>query len=557
MRHPENEQLLRYADGELPARTAGKIRSHVGACWQCRVELEELEETISECVRYRKNILQPFLPSPPAPWFDIYEGFAKIDASSEPDFFQRLKRALQVPALGVKGWAAAAVALMLVVGLLYRFGEAPAVEASELLQKAVAAASAQPAKPRVIQIRTRQHRVTRLAGSKVATAGTDELRSLFLAAKFDWDDPLSARSYQAWRNQLRDKKDEVTREHDAYRVQTSTASNEPMTATLTLSTPDLRPVEERLEFRNREWVEITEVGPETIAPPTAVTGKEPPNAAPNPSLNPSTNPSSLPGFAPSATIGDELHVVAALHQVGADLGDPIEVTRGGGNVLVTGIGIAPQRQQEIHDVLASNPRVIVRFTDAAAPSVQPEKAAPAETSAGGDLRQLQARMAEHAGGRVRFDQLASQVLDASESMMSRAYALRRLAERFPIETESQLTAPDQQLLRSMRQEHTAAFKQQIAEIDRTVRPILLSVQGANPGTPETLPRSGAWQPATEDLFQSARHVEKLVAVMFGAAQGESSDAQLPSQLLSSLAELRARSEAYDHIATAAPDRSDR
>ena len=89
MRHPENEQLLRYADGELPARTAGKIRSHVGACWQCRVELEELEETISECVRYRKNILQPFLPSPPAPWFDIYQGFAKIDASSEPDFFYR------------------------------------------------------------------------------------------------------------------------------------------------------------------------------------------------------------------------------------------------------------------------------------------------------------------------------------------------------------------------------------------------------------------------------------------------------------------------------------
>jgi len=555
MRHPENEQLLRYADGELPARTAGKIRSHVGACWQCRVELDELEETISECVRYRKNILQPYLPSPPAPWFDIYQGFARIDASSEPDFFyrarQRVIRAMQVPAFGVKGWAAAAVVLMVVVGLLYRFGQAPAVEASELLQKAVAAATAQPAKPRVIQIRTRQHRVTRLAGTKTATtADANELQALFLAAKFDWDDPLSARSYQAWRNQLTDKKDEVTREHDAYRVRTSTASNELMTATLTLSTPDLRPVEERLEFRNREWVEITEVAPETIAPPTAVTGKEPVSISP-------PNPASLPAPALSATIGDELHVVAALHQAGADLGDPIEVTRGGGNVLVTGIGVAPQRQQEIHDVLASNPRVIVRFTDAAAPSIQPEKAVPAETSAGGDLRQLQARMAEHVGGRVQFDQLAAQVLDSSESMMSRAYALRRLAERFPIETESQLTAPDLRLLRSLRLDHTAAFKQQIAEIDRTVRAVLPAANGAASQTPGTLPRLGAWQPATEDLFQSARHVEKLLAVVFGAAQGESSDAQLPSQLLSSLAELRARSEAYDHIATAAPDRSDR
>ena len=208
-------------------------------------------------------------------------------------------------------------------------------------------------------------------------------------------------------------------------------------------------------------------------------------------------------------------------------------------------------------MLASSPRVIVRFTDAAAPSVEPEKAAPAETSVGGDLRQLQARMAEHAGGRVHFDQLAAQVLDASESMMSRAYALRRLAERFPTETDSQLTAPDLQLLRNLRLEHTAAFKQQIAEIDRTVRAVLPSANGATSQTPGTLPRLGAWQSATEDLFQSARHVEKLLAVMFGAAQGESSDAQLPSQLLSSLAELRARSEAYDHIATSAPDRSDR
>jgi hypothetical protein len=40
-------------------------------------------------------------------------------------------------------------------------------------------------------------------------------------------------------------------------------------------------------------------------------------------------------------------------------------------------------------------------------------------------------------------------------------------------------------------------------------------------------------------------VEKLLAVMFGAAPAESPGDQVPSQLLSSLAQLRARVEAFD------------
>ena len=33
-----------------------------------QVELEELQNTVGECVRYRKNILGRHLPPPPAPW---------------------------------------------------------------------------------------------------------------------------------------------------------------------------------------------------------------------------------------------------------------------------------------------------------------------------------------------------------------------------------------------------------------------------------------------------------------------------------------------------------
>ena len=94
MSHPEDEQLLRYADGESPARAAGEIRSHLEACWQCREQLEQLQNTVGECVRYRKNILQRHLPEPPAPWPDIYRGFAEIDAALDPGSFrERVARA--------------------------------------------------------------------------------------------------------------------------------------------------------------------------------------------------------------------------------------------------------------------------------------------------------------------------------------------------------------------------------------------------------------------------------------------------------------------------------
>ena len=87
MQHPEEEQLLRYADGELPSRAARKIRNHLNACWECRAQLQEIEETISNCVGYRRSVLQSQLPTPPAPWADIYQRFTEMDASTEPVFF--------------------------------------------------------------------------------------------------------------------------------------------------------------------------------------------------------------------------------------------------------------------------------------------------------------------------------------------------------------------------------------------------------------------------------------------------------------------------------------
>src|SRR2546430_14387814 len=110
MVHLEDEQLLRYADGESRARDAAGIRSHLEACWQCREQLEQLQNTVGECVRYRKNILQSHLPPPPAAWNDIYRGFADIDAAAaQVSLRKRIARVLRAPAYSAKQWTAVAV----------------------------------------------------------------------------------------------------------------------------------------------------------------------------------------------------------------------------------------------------------------------------------------------------------------------------------------------------------------------------------------------------------------------------------------------------------------
>src|ERR1039457_3790716 len=150
MRHPENEQILRYVDGELPARAVRKIRTDLSAYWERRAQLQEIEETINNCLAYRKNILKNHLPTPPAPWVDIYQGFAEMDASPEPDFFHGPEPAVSTRTrwlawltMGARRWALAAAVLLLVcAAILYRIRLTPSIQAAELLQRAVAAADA-------------------------------------------------------------------------------------------------------------------------------------------------------------------------------------------------------------------------------------------------------------------------------------------------------------------------------------------------------------------------------------------------------------------------------
>jgi hypothetical protein len=554
--HPQEEQLLRYLDGELPVQASGEVRSHLEACWQCRAALEDLQNVVSECVHYRKNVLQRHIPAPPAPWVDIYRKFDEIDASLEPVLFDRIvriARLLKSPFDSArKRWTLAAAVLLVFIGLFYRYRQTPSVQAAELLRQAVVAANAHPHSPRRIQILTRDRRLTRpaVAPQKIGLSAIDadasnSLQAMFERANYSWTDPLSARSFQAWRSQLAGKRDYVSEERQAYRIETRTDTSELRQAILTLRTADLRPVGERLEFSNQEWVEITEVSDDVTPAASASAEKDrrPVVTKTKAAVNTASD-ATIANVSP-ATAAEELEVVAALHDVGADLGDPVEVSRSQSEILVKGVGIAPARQQEIKNAIGSKPNVVVRFSDSPLVAVQEQPIVTNDSSADGNLRQLQTRMAEQLGGRANLEQLAVQVLDSSESLMARAYALRRLAEQFPVTSERELSVVDRELLHRLRTEHSAALRRQVIEIDRELQPFLASMAGDRGAPSENGIPSQPWQAATEDLFQSARRLDKLLGVVFGAAPSETPGGQIPAQLKTSLAELRARVDIYE------------
>jgi Putative zinc-finger len=552
VRHPEDGLLLRYLDGELPGRKARQVRTHLEACWQCRAQAGELESAIGECVRYRKNVLAPSLPPPPEPWRSLDFERVHVELAAElaaQSLFVRLAAFLSPLRNGGLRWAlsgAAVLALSLV--LVQQLRETPKVEAAALLRNAVLASQARPAaaviKIKRLRITTRTGQMTRVIGvAYKPPARETEIARLFDAAHYDWTDPLSAQAYSAWRRQLPHFQDAIASQPNSYDIKTTTEDSEILSATLKLRGTDLQPLEARFEFRNRDWVEMTELVDQQTNPASTVagtTGGMPRQPGVPPGLINVPEEPSAP-----APFSEELQAVSALHQLGADLGDPLEISREGRQVLVFGAGIPPQRQQQIHGVLDRLPHVVVRFDDPAFPAgATPVQSEPATRDAAGPEKSTYpARIEERLGGRPQFERFSSSVLDWTDSAMTRAYALRRLAQQFSAAAENQMTAEDRRTLRQLGREHLAAFTKDAQRVANTVNPVLRGPGATGLGAVAQIDISAEptdWQSASEDLLASARRAETLLAVVLGVAPAETATGNAPAQLLIALAQLSIR-----------------
>lgn len=541
-RHVTELELLQLADGELKARETEVVRRHLSSCWQCRTSLEEIETTIGECVHYRKTLFDHYFPSPSAPWCDIRQQMMKADATlGSASFFERTWDKMKQFAARPRIWAPVVAASLAMAVVVYQFQNTPTVSAAELIQKAVVAAQAQPAKARKIQIKTRSRSYTRAAvlTNAQVVAEMAAIQQTFLNANYNWDEPLSAKSYQNWREHLPQKTEDVTTTGDSYIVKTATNNGDLAEVSLRLRSTDFEALESTLEFRNQERIEIRQVLDEGLL----VTQ----SGLPLPNSTRSTTVGSQFGTPPpgtavvkSLTPASELKVYAALRRLGADLGEPIEISRRGSQVLVTGIGVSPQRQQQIEAELASQPGVVVEFRnpDTASPIDETAAATRAQTSSA--LTVLQQDIANYLGGRAKFEAYGDQMLVLSDNLLSRIHALRRLAEKFPSEAEAQFGAADLQTLRQLRIEHTQALVQTADELNAKLAPVLTAAGASSASLPPAnLPSN--WQAASDVLLRQARSLEAQLGVLAGGANGDSVTA---ASLNTALLQLRSQIASY-------------
>jgi hypothetical protein len=520
--------MMRLLDGELSARQSKRARGHLEACWECRAAVEALESAIADCVQYRKQVLQAHLPAPPTPWADLSEGFARIDSEvGAGSWLARLGSLLAAPA--ARRWAmTAAGVLVLAAGLYYRFQETPSVQASALLKRAAEVAASRPVPARQIRIRT-------------SVRNRAVIPAMFRDAKYNAENPLSAKSFQEWRDQIPNKTDEVATSpdpqapgHSRYQIRTTAAEGDLAVARLTLRATDLRPVEGRFEFRNREWVEYEEISDTstTESGSPAETRLEVPMRQTVPSQS-----AALPSGS-TASISEELRVVAALHEIGADLGDPVEVRLTDGLVVVSGVGVTAERQREIRRAVEGIPNVAVQFSDPGVAGASGNDAAADADMPGRSA--LQSRMEQQFGGRAEFERFSGQLLDHVEGAMARVYALRSLAQRFP--EGMTLSEGDSGRLRDMARQHLSVLSAEWNELHRTLAPVLVSLGGSTAqGRPANM---RAWQAATEDLFRSSRRLELLLSTLFGATH-DAASANLPNDALAAFADVKVELDAIE------------
>jgi hypothetical protein len=503
--HLSEEQLSRFEDGELGERET----RHLASCSDCSKRLEDLRAAIRAYVEYRDSIEGSPLP-PPRRWLSLSELAEQHQVSRQ----RKILRWWPIPAV-----AAACVAVVLAV--MYESAGRPSVRATELLNQS---ATVDLPEERSISVRLRGRTLIRPAVLRESEGtaedpGLAEVRSVFVAAHYSWREPLSARSFQAWRDGLKQKRDSVSivrgaGDVESFRVRTETPTGVLQSASLTLRRRDLRPTNASFDFKPVGNVEMGEV--------PAPTG----GAAPPPHLE---RQREVIAEAPAGP-GDTLRVLAALNKIGADVGEPIDVSLDArrGQVVVRSQGVTAEREQQIARTLGHLPHVVLELSPDASEGIGPTSE-PAEKYSTAVSTLLRTELESKFGSPIALQEATDRVLDHSAAMLAQAHALEILAVTFSAETEEHLIAADRALLQSLRQDHILKLERLLTQIRTDLKPLLSALPQKS-----DLGETHDWQHEAHVLMADVQETDKLLnrllAGSYSLSSGEEMLRLLPERL---------------------------
>jgi hypothetical protein len=245
-----------------------------------------------------------------------------------------------------------------------------------------------------------------------------------------------------------------------------------------LDAPTLSASSARFVFADREWVEVTRIpdAPEEVATVSPVTPAVP-------------LVSGSAGAAAELPVTErEFRVRAAIDRLQAPAGTPVRVdVQPGGEILVTAYHLSAEQQRNIEASLAGIPGVTIR-------------------QAGQDADGQTAPLAPQPA--VATDS----ILNASESILSRARLLSQLADRFPVDKEAELSLAERKTLWEMRARHVRQMSSDIETLGR----LLGNTRPVEAGKLAHEIRTADVDFSVPAMVEAASNVDRLVTALYAS-----------------------------------------
>lgn len=532
--HITAEEMLPYLDGELPKGARKKIGRHLESCWTCRREMERLREDIGIIVDAQDAVAGHGMDGAlPQSWPRLEP---RMEAAKRPGL------AMRRPLWTSVACGAVACALLLL------WLEPASVSAGEVVRRAqeTDARRMQATAGHLVRQRVRVTRVERGEPRKKIGA-VDSWRSgsegywQFAASDTAAADlqrryrkrgitqhPLCVGAFQSWSRGL-GTEGRVLRSADelqvSYGADGQADGGELRSVTLRVLPDDWHVTGMRLEFSDADF-EIAEEELSLLArnhaPEDVLAHLEPRDGAiSKPAIRASEIRS---GVAPTTGIdhevpldGIEMDVLHTLHQLGADLGEPITVAREKSGIVVQAWSVPEGRQQLLRRVFEGKPHVRL---DLEPPEVarrldesKPVSLSSALPEASHTIRAANdERLMEWFGSAAAREEFSRSILAIETEMMVRYYALNALAERWPAGSDRLLPDDARLQLRQMAADHARVAQQRCAELKLLMKPLLDEFAGDSWALVSAPPAD--WRDAATAGLKSSQAVDLLLGSLF-------------------------------------------
>jgi hypothetical protein len=488
--HPTEEELSAFWNPAVGADALERLAVHLDSCSACRARLERMEPALSEFSRCLDAVHAQ------VPW----ERYAEFEVPAERlESTPKPRRSLSWPFAWAGGIAAVAVGCIV---LFTWIGRSADRRAEALLAQASSVPAQNPLHHR-LRIRTQTALFVRSVPEQKEVS---LVRARFDQANYDWRDPLSAQSYSAWRHALKHKTSKVSAPVGAgptsqpqLQIETATEEGTLRTASLTFDAK-LAPVSGLFQFSDQEWVEITAMPDLDQASADLV-----PAAISAPSASGTSE------NVPREPLAErELDVRLAINVLHTGASEPIEVSSGSGDILVTTYHLTADQEKKLALSLKPISGVTLRALDQNAEQKQPG---------------------------ARFADRTGLLLQTSQDLSFEAHFLAELADRFAPSVEATLRESAQRKLWDLRVSH-------VREMNRTLAGLQQMLQEASPefhsasGDQASQPTAPGAQELSHDLADSASVLDRLIILHYATGESASERAAIWPQVSVEFVRLR-------------------